>query len=676
MRTQKLKTMLILLTLTGSLFFIKGVENTLAYPNTNTTIPKAVENNNLVLLNSTAPIIDGDLETVVGEWDNATTFHTEFGSSHNYIQVTVRVLANITHLFIAINYTSPIYVPINTTIPVGDTYNNQTHSWFAVVFDNNFDEKTGSEYSPGDTALINYRQEGGQDAFINGTDATSLIIDTDNGGTNDVKAATQAVENDIHNFDVSIEVMKKLSSGDANGNDIELKESDTANFELLIFQNKTAEYNYTTLFSAITNWMTIQLDTLHDYFSYVEDLTTLDVLVSFTSSTNTLIDNLTNIYTFLNTYNFNLTLLISGRLQNGDEYEMTYKRLERFDLIILVGNQNILTESEIDTLRLYVASGGSLYVLADALASKSKISELFTFFGMEMEKKNLYSKNANENETLIFDSGDTTSLPYLENPSPLTNQTIEKVYYTGSAINVTASVGEGYLQFQEADIYATLNKTGEFYIDLDADGVYTNNETDKDLSGYAVVQVAAELQRGGKLIFTASPDMFNASFFHLGSNKYFFLRQIEWLLNLQYQISFENYNVLTPKITKGDDIVVNITVKGDNDTILQDVKVWVVILELKEDFMKQSLEKMSDNMSYNGSISSVNTTTAYVDVSIRMHMRGYGYNETALFQVFVDQPVEIPLKIDPIALIIFLVSIGLAAVGAIAIKKYKVPEQE
>ena len=186
-----------------------------------------------------------------------------------------------------------------------------------------------------------------------------------------------------------------------------------------------------------------------------------------------------------------------------------------------------------------------------------------------------------------------------------------------------------------------------------------------------------ELQRGGKLIATASADIFNSSSILKEDNKYLFINQIQWLLDFQHQISFDNFVVAETQIDEGSEIHVQITVYGDNDSAIDSIHVWVVVLELKADRNQEDLINSGDNRNFNGSIIPADTIKAnFVDVTVRMHKRGYGYNETQLYQVFMQPEVGRPIEIDYIALIVFIISLGLVAVGGFATIRYKGKEEE
>jgi hypothetical protein len=608
--------------------------------------------NNVVYTNSTPPIIDGDLESYTGEWENATVYIGDYGVGHK--QVTIRVQANLTHLFMGISYTSSVYVPINTTIPPGDTYNNQSHSWYSVIFDRNFDSKLGSEISPDDIVVINYRVNGSQDGFMNGTKTNSFVMDVNATGFENSVSALSEYEDDFNDHVVSIEFAKELDSGDVAGNDIELKQNTIINFDFIVWENETAEYNLTTLTDRDLNigWRTIRMETQYDYFSYIEDVEDLNVLTYITDSSDSDRENLTTINNMLSDYALNSTDLLNPF--GGDpNYKFGASGLENVDLVILIGSLTDLDSDEIEALRFYVASGGSLYILADGTKRQSKVNQLLTHFGLEIYNSTLYSKNILINSSLTIEEGTIIDLPYISAATELTDQTVGDLSYKGSAIHIVdneTNWGEGYIQFQEADMYATINVTGDYYIDLDKDGSF-NSTLDLQLNDSAVLQSAIEFQRGGKLIVSASADMFNASNFADSSAKYFLLRQVQWLLGFQHKISFDDFNLFDSEIKRGEEVRVNISVSGDNGSSLDDVRVWIVVQELKTEIDYQDLSPMGDDYTFNGSIVPVTTKnkSKFVEISIRMHMRGYGYNETALYEIFIDPVLGLNNDINIVA---------------------------
>jgi len=631
----------------------------------------------ILLYNNTPPVIDGDLESYTGEWENATIQENSFGAGPSRITLTIRVQTNETHLFMGISYVSSIFVPINATIPVGDSYNNESHTWYAIIFDNNFDERIGySDDTADDVLLVNYRQEGAQDAYINGTTTNSLVLDLNMTGQENTDSALSTELDDFNDYIVSYEVVKELDSQDTIGKDISVKEGEPLRYMFMVHQNDTAIFNYTIIDNKITGWNTIKLETVHDYFSYIDELSDINILIYVSDSSNTLERNLTNIVTLIRAYGFNESVK-----KASDGFEITYDRMKDMNLVILVGSHIDLTKDEIDDMRYYVASGGSLYVLGDTTDHDSKINNLLSNFGFQTYNETLYSKDIGINSTIEFDMNDILNLPYFTETNILTNQSINTIEYQGSAIifdddNGTLILGEGYYQFQEGDLYSSINKSGEFYIDLVKDGVFNSSE-DISLNVSASVQATLELQRGGKLLAFASADIFNTTNILKADNKYLFLRQIQWLLNLQHQISYDNFVVEDLTIFEGGNITASITVRGDENSTIADVQVWIVVLELKADINKELLISTGDEINFNGVIVPASSIRAqFVDVSIRMHKRGYGYNETNLVEVFMEPVLNTSIRIDIIALIIFITSIGLAVIGGLATKRFKVVKEE
>ncbi|MCK4895537.1 MAG: hypothetical protein KAS47_01915, partial [Candidatus Heimdallarchaeota archaeon] len=277
------------------------------------------------------------------------------------------------------------------------------------------------------------------------------------------------------------------------------------------------------------------------------------------------------------------------------------------------------------------------------------------------------------NSSIEIDISEIESLPYMTGTNIFTDQSVNKILFTGTAINFTTDIGEGKFLYQEGDLYPIINLTGDYYIDTDDNGEFSVEDI---ALNNTIVQAGLELQRGGRLIVTSSADLLNGSYITERDNKIFFLRQIQWLMKLQNAINFENYVIEETSIIEGESISVSVAAHGDNETILTDLRAWVVVQELKSDRNNITLTMHEDNINFNGTITPEDVKANFVDVSIRLHLRGYGYNETELVEVFLEAIIGKPISIEVTATIIFVVSIGLAALGAFAVKKYKTPEVE
>lgn len=614
----------------------------------------------IVFSNSTEPIIDGDLESYVGEWENASVETVYIDD----IATTVRVQANATHLFIGIQYTSTVFVD----------YNTGNHTWLGVIFDNNFDDEIGtSNETADDCVVINYKQAGSQDAYINGTTIYSLVADNNVTGVENSIGALGEHLDDFNRHVVSIEIAKELNSMDAAGNDIELYEGETTRYMLMLFQNHTAVYNYTLLDNRISSWNSIRLHPTYEYFTYEEDLSKKSILTYIANTDQTDERNLSVIDVLIDSYGFNNTIKYES---NG--YDFEYNGIKSYDLVILVGQIEDLTNDDVEALRFYTASGGNLFIMGESSDYESKINSLLANFGLQFYNSTVFSEDLGINSTIFLDSNDIIDIPYLTDSTILTNEGVSSIFYQGSGLNfiMEETVGEMYLQFQEGDLYATLNTTGEFYVDLDDDFEYNSNE-DLNLNDSVVFQAALELQRGGKLIATASADIFNSSNILKEDNKHLLIRQLQWLLDFQHLLAFEDFVVEESEIAVGGTLHVEITVFGDNDSTIDNIHVWVTVLELKADQNQEDLITTGDNRHFNGTIIPTSIIKANsIDVDIRMHKRGYGYNQTQLVEVFLNPTVGRPIQLDVIAMIIFFVSIGLVVLGSFATMRYRGKQEE
>ena len=212
---------------------------------------------------------------------------------------------------------------------------------------------------------------------------------------------------------------------------------------------------------------------------------------------------------------------------------------------------------------------------ADPISQNGKLNQLLANFGMEIHSSYLYSTDIGINSSITIDVANIENLPYMSGTNIFTDQSVNEILYTGTAINISNTVGEGIFLSQEADLYPIINLTGNYFIDVDNDGL--SSDGDKILES-AVVQAGLELQRGGRLIVTASGDMMNASYIAEKDNKYLFLRQMQWLMKLQNAINFDNYEIEETEITEGDSISVSVSALGDNETVLTDLIYYLSIL--------------------------------------------------------------------------------------------------
>lgn len=612
--------------------------------------------NNVVTFNETVPTIDGIINET--EWINATEYELKAGGR----TFTVRVMSNYTHLFMGISYRSSVFVPINDTIPQGEEYNNQTHTWYAIVFDRNFDKKVGSETFPDDVLLVNYRYNGTQDGFIQGSDNDSLVLDTDVGGTNNTYGVLYSEYDSIFSeYDVSFEVTKELNSGDKDGHDIALTQSDTIPFSLIYYENDTAIYN-SSKEAAFSDWEYIRLETLHSTYTLVDNVEDVSILTYYSRSKNTVADGFMPVNNYLESYGLDITT------RYASTFKLDKVTLSEYTALLLVGSFDQIDADSVEALRSYIAQGGKVLLLADATRRNNRINDILSHFQMEAYTSPLYLNDTSVNASLSItvDEIDTT-LSYLSKDLSLINKTLEEIFYIGTALRFNTTTGLNTIQVQDADLYPIINTTGEYFINYDPIGEY-NSSIDLNLNGSAILQAGLELQRGGKLIVCGSADMYNESYFGYANNKELLLRELLWLMDTQFGIQHADFEIGKVNINYGEAITVNISVTTDNNTILNNLNVTVYILRLKQYRQEKNMTAI-DGQNFTTDIEPIDS--GYLELEVRMHKRGYGYNSTEIIQIYVTPPRADPPSIQPGIVIVFVISIGVAVVGGMTLLEKK-----
>jgi hypothetical protein len=177
-----------------------------------------VQSNSIYLHSYTAtpPIIDGDINTFIGEWENAAMqeFNTISGpSKHGKIYV----MNTQTELFIA--------VEINDGTPDG------TNDFMWITFDNDND----GTIEVGDDVLVVGRVSIFEDRNIR--DATSATLDTDDSGSSDGSGVA------VYDSGWTYEVSHPLKSADTEY-DFQLSFGDIVGFTLRYRDEGTGTYSY------------------------------------------------------------------------------------------------------------------------------------------------------------------------------------------------------------------------------------------------------------------------------------------------------------------------------------------------------------------------------------------------------------------------------------------------
>ena len=156
-----------------------------------------------------APVIDGDPSDDI--WNMAQLHKIKFSNG---------VFFNFSFIIVDPEIYFLIGIPhngANDEINLDPAFN---HDYFGIEFDRNNDNVIhGVSESPDDMVLVNYFQKGAQDFF---THNFKVFNDTSEGGQEDARGAANSMNGIIY-----FEIAKKTDSGDAQGNDIKLKNKNT-----------------------------------------------------------------------------------------------------------------------------------------------------------------------------------------------------------------------------------------------------------------------------------------------------------------------------------------------------------------------------------------------------------------------------------------------------------------
>lgn len=172
------------------------------------------------------PTIDGawNSSELNGEFPITQTIKTE-----NNKQIEFGIRVNITHIFIGAKYDDDSPKTYDSSSPF------PTHDYFAIGFDRNFDKsRMGTSASPDDTMFIGMEGNESEDLFMRGirVGGGSVVRDEDNGGNDDTFGRFTLNGNTF-----TIEVVKKMNSGDKLGNDIQYEYGQRISIMLAYWDN-------------------------------------------------------------------------------------------------------------------------------------------------------------------------------------------------------------------------------------------------------------------------------------------------------------------------------------------------------------------------------------------------------------------------------------------------------
>ncbi len=502
------------------------------------------------------PQLNGNL---TAEWDDSVRFDAVFNGN----EANVFVQVNGSHVFVAFNYTStssPL-IPVNDTLPnyPGYTldYNNATHDWLALQFDNNLDrENIATEDSPDDILSIDQYRNETFDGLIQGNITHPIVNDVDANSTNiGTSEGTGFRSNysefvfvnevdELEHFTTVYEFAKPLASGDINGSDIDVYKTNILQFKFLSWMNQTA--NETTSFSQSTEWFTMRLnDTGTGINTKLLNETRIDVFMAAQD-----IPEFSGFNTILDQYGFDTTIRVNASASD----------LTQNDLSILLLGSTGFSESEIQNLIDDVKIGGTLLVFLNGEATIS--STIAEKFGLSYLSNNIIvpASRINQSDNLLSLTF-SNDLSFIDDPSPVTNKSISNVNMTTTkGFNITGLNDKSinpYILSQDYYLYNLFDLPSNSVYDENDDLIVDETESNNGLSAGVAIDF---IQGGRTVIFPSSMIATNTNITE-GDFATYLLRLIPWVSRTINTLDLQEMTIDTHHVKpKGSvSLAINIT---------------------------------------------------------------------------------------------------------------------
>ncbi|OLS25112.1 MAG: hypothetical protein HeimC2_19840 [Candidatus Heimdallarchaeota archaeon LC_2] len=509
------------------------------------------------------PQINGNL---TAEWEDSVRFDTVFNGE----EANVFIQVNGSHLFIGFNYTSSSpFISVNDTLPIGSDYNNATHDWLVLQFDNNLDrEIIGTEDYPDDLLSVDQYRNETFDGFIRGNTTHPIVSDNSTiegtnstiGGTNEGTAFRSNYsefvfinENDIapvERFISVYEFTKPLASGDINGSDIDITKTNIVQFKLLYWMNQTA--NETIANSQSTEWFTMRLnDTGTGINTKLLNETKIDIFMAASDLTEFNAFN-----TILEQYGFNTEIHINT--SNAD--------LSGNDLSILLLGSTGFSEDEIQRFIDDVKIGGTLLIfLGEDATVSNAIAEKF---GLSYLANNLIQSapGINQSDSLLSLTF-SDDLTFANEPSSVTNKSISSVNITTSkGFNISESLEKQFILSQDYHLYDLFNLPSETVYDENDDLIVDTTETNVGVSS----GVALDFVKGGRAVIFPSGLLASNNEVIEGNFPTYLLRLLPWVSRTINTLQFEDMNINTNNVEPEDFITLSLNLTDGFGSVLPD----------------------------------------------------------------------------------------------------------
>lgn len=591
------------------------------------------------------PTVDGNLSTVEGEWDDAVSYSIPLGNTG--INGTMLFKTNETMMYVAFHFKlhNSSYSPVNGTVPANETYNPANHTFFALAFDRNFDErKGGSVCSPDDLVLFDYRYPSALDAYSTGTENKSLVFD-------DLDHVEDAVIRDynitIGMYNITWEFSKPLDSGDDQGHDVNLASGMLIPFTLYWFEYDTACF---TLSNDTVDWHILMFERGDHGLLELREPTDTSVLLLCGDTLGTARVNFSSIETFLTKYGFEVT--------TPNIYEpVTSGQLTDADIILVVGGSNAITDDQLAVSLFDELGGGKpIFLALDPQSTDSAVSKELDKMGITLNdsllRQEIPAVNGSEG-SFIVQGSQITEESLLHNESVMIGATAEELLYTGSYFDFNGTQGrsEEFLS-QRTDFYAIFN--GSYRLFVDANDNLTR-EDDERLSGFPYLGFAIEGQRGGRLAAVASADMFNSSMLAEKDNAVFLLNTIQWLLGVSRATNITSFDAPSGSFETDEEIVLEAAVDNCNGSVLEGLTVSAVLTITHDEYQ---VVRMITTDGMNFTVTVKLSKAAFTEIRIEASLRGFGFSQSEIKYVTVETPARELGELNWLMFLLLLISLG------------------
>lgn len=573
------------------------------------------------------PTIDGNLTSFDTEWLDSVVLNTTISG----YDTSIRILSDETNLYIAFNYTSANYVPVNgTSYNSTSDQNLDTHDWIALQIDNNLDQKTyGTASSPDDVVVIDQMNSSSYDAYANGTSfayfADTVANGTDDGNAVSANTTIGSEDNLVYEF------IKPHNVLDTNGSDYNLDRR-ILQFKISLFFNTTSNSSLSK--AASSPWFSMRINETGTGIA-------LESASNTTISINIVGDDTDGKYFGLNTslslFGFDTTVVTNNFSVNDDVY---------LNIFVITEN-SVISEAQFDALKAYLGLGGkAIFFLSNASTSVS--DDVAEKFNMDFLPNEIFDNN----ETMLqLTAADLVTMPYLGETSLTTNTSVSSMTFTSSAFNTSSSFNKTenpYVYFQDYHVYNLFDTTFE---------IAYNTSEGQIVSDDISLGVSFDLLKGGRITLFPSTSMVSADYLTVEDNLIYLLRLLPWNSRIvnTLQVNSVEINANHYNVTDVLSITVNVT-----DEYGADVSASVIsTLHLATTTIGTS-ELTGTGSIYTGTITIVQDGS--MTLKTFAFKEGYGFAEGVDQELLVNEDVSLGNELSKLSfwlVIIFLTSIAM-----------------